>query len=317
MKKLGLALAALIFMGFQSYAQEKSKTPAKGEMKVVIIEDDNGNKTTFDSTFSINDRKKVEEILKQRGIDFKMELSGEEIKVIGEGGHKVIIKEDINEQADENGFKKIMRIHAEGDEGMEEKEIEIIMESIGDELEVMTKQIQVDLKDGNLFEFKTDGNLSEEEIEKLKQDLGNEEGKFIMKTIVLDEDEDGQKESRIFSFSTDVMVFFISDEGKEELTDDLPTEIVEKDLKSLQIEELKLFPNPNNGHFNISFDSNQKNDFQISVSDVNGRTVYEKSLTNFKGKFNEDFDLSQHESGMYFFNIVSGDHKETKKILLK
>jgi hypothetical protein len=45
--------------------------------------------------------------------------------------------------------------------------------------------------------------------------------------------------------------------------------------------------------------------------------VYEKELKNFKGKFNEDFDLSNQEKGIYFFNINSGSEKESRKIIVQ
>lgn len=317
MKKIVLALATVLLISAQINAQDKkSSSLRKGEMKVVIVEDENGSKTTFDSTFSIEDRQKVEELLKQKGIDFKMEFNGDELEVLEKGNHKFMIKEEIEGEAGENGVHKVVKVRS-GSDNINEEEIEVIIESLGDEIEELKKQIHINIHDGNKFEFKTESMLSEEELKKLKEEMSHGEKQVIMKTIVLEENDNGEVETKVFEFKTDAMVFFISEEIRDDMDDDLPTELIEKDLQSLQLKELKLFPNPNNGHFNISFDSNQKNDFQISVADVNGRVVYEKELTNFKGKFNEDFDLSQQESGLYFFNIVSGKHRETKKIILK
>lgn len=313
MKKLVIAITTLVLISTQVNAQEKKRTVEKGEMKIVIIEDDNGEKATFDSIFSIQDREKVEELLKQRGIDFKMDFKGDDIQILGEGDNNFFIKEVIDEESE--GTRKMIKVHSSASD-IDDKEIKLVIENIGEELNAIKDKIHIDLKKADAIEIETDHKMSEEDIKKLKEELTKGEGKIIMKTIVMEEDENGDVETKVFEFKTDAMVFFISDELKDEM-DDLPTEIVEKDLKALQLEELKLFPNPNNGHFNISFDSNEENDFQITVSDVNGRNVYEKNLTNFKGRFNEDFDLSQNDSGMYFFNIVSGEHRETKKIILK
>ena len=97
----------------------------------------------------------------------------------------------------------------------------------------------------------------------------------------------------------------------------LPTKIEEDKLEDLKIERLKLYPNPTNGNFSMSFKSKEANDISLSITDVKGSSIYNKDLRDFKGKFKEDFDLSDQEPGLYFFNIISGDQKESKKIIVQ
>lgn len=420
MKKIVLGLVALAFIATEINAQEKKEVQKKGEMKMFVLKNEDGKNTSFDTTFTLNSMDEVQAVLKEKGIEFKINMEGhdslmnqsdykfivkqevkgsetahpQELKVnieaLGKeleeiekvmqlklkdgafyefkmdstfsalhGGKMIqfdslhtvkdraeieallrkrgiemktamengeflvkkmpnqefLVKEVIEDEDGEGGFKKFITIHST--DSTQNQEFEVIMKTLDKEMTDVESQIQILKSEQGEFEFKLQERMMEEEIQKLKEELAENQGNVMVKTIVLENSEDGEVTSKVFSVKSDVMVFFVSEEGKEKVDDDLPTEIVENDLRALQLKELKLFPNPNNGHFNINFDSQEENDFQISVSDVNGRIVYEKTLTNFKGKFNEDFDLSQQESGMYFFNIVSGEHRETKKIILK
>ncbi len=78
----------------------------------------------------------------------------------------------------------------------------------------------------------------------------------------------------------------------------------------------ELFPNPNNGNFNVKFDSDSKNEIKIGVHDLRGREVFSKSYQN-NGFFSETVKLNDIQSGIYLFNIQDGDKKEVKKIIIK
>lgn len=82
------------------------------------------------------------------------------------------------------------------------------------------------------------------------------------------------------------------------------------------INDLVIYPNPNNGNFNIKFDSNSGNDIKIGVYDMRGRLVFENSYKN-TGVFNQTVQLNNVESGIYLVNIQDGERKETKKISIK
>ncbi|EAZ96649.1 hypothetical protein FBBAL38_04480 [Flavobacteria bacterium BAL38] len=82
------------------------------------------------------------------------------------------------------------------------------------------------------------------------------------------------------------------------------------------LENFTLFPNPNNGNFNIQFNSNSGNEIKINVHDIRGREIYSKSYTN-NGLFNENLQLSNVQSGVYLVTVQDGSRKETKKIVIQ
>ena len=77
---------------------------------------------------------------------------------------------------------------------------------------------------------------------------------------------------------------------------------------------IAIYPNPNNGVFNIQFTSQSSNLIKINVHDIRGREVYAKAYTN-NGFFNEVLQLNQAQAGIYIVTIQDGDNKVMKKII--
>ncbi|CAM4358123.1 T9SS type A sorting domain-containing protein [Flavobacterium terrigena] len=79
---------------------------------------------------------------------------------------------------------------------------------------------------------------------------------------------------------------------------------------------ISIYPNPNNGVFNIQFTSDSKNKINVNVHDIRGREVYSKSFSN-NGFFNEQIQLKNVQSGIYIVTIKDGDKKQVKKIIVE
>ncbi|HEX9979536.1 MAG TPA: zinc-dependent metalloprotease family protein [Flavobacterium sp.] len=76
-----------------------------------------------------------------------------------------------------------------------------------------------------------------------------------------------------------------------------------------------IYPNPNNGNFNIQFNSSSDKDIKVNVHDIRGRAIFEKSYTN-NGLFNETLQMNNVQSGMYIVTVQDGDTKEVRKIII-
>ena len=85
---------------------------------------------------------------------------------------------------------------------------------------------------------------------------------------------------------------------------------------SFGLENFTLYPNPNNGNFNIQFNSNSGNEIKINVHDIRGREIFNKSYDN-NGFFNENLQLNNAQSGIYLVTIQDGSSKVTKKIVVE
>ncbi|WP_299884828.1 reprolysin-like metallopeptidase [uncultured Lacinutrix sp.] len=79
---------------------------------------------------------------------------------------------------------------------------------------------------------------------------------------------------------------------------------------------LSIYPNPNNGSFNVKLNTTSNSNIEISVFDIRGRRVFDKRYTN-TSDFNEVVNIGDVESGMYMLQISDGANTQTKKIVVK
>ena len=77
-----------------------------------------------------------------------------------------------------------------------------------------------------------------------------------------------------------------------------------------------VYPNPNNGSFNVEFPTDASEPVTITIYDMRGRRIYEKVTAPSRGLFSEKIELTA-ESGMYMLNVDYKDERSSKKIILK
>lgn len=85
--------------------------------------------------------------------------------------------------------------------------------------------------------------------------------------------------------------------------------------ESFGLDNFVIYPNPNNGNFNIQFNSSSSNEIKVNVHDLRGREIFTKSYNN-SGLFNENLQLNNAQSGIYLVTVQDGDRKEVKKIVV-
>lgn len=72
---------------------------------------------------------------------------------------------------------------------------------------------------------------------------------------------------------------------------------------------VKLFPNPNNGQFVLALDG-LKGEYNVIVRNVLGQNVYGKSI-NVNGAMNYDMNMSNLEKGVYFVEVSAENNAKT------
>ena len=73
------------------------------------------------------------------------------------------------------------------------------------------------------------------------------------------------------------------------------------------IQNLRLFPNPSDGVFNVTFDQQLKGSLQLEIIDLSGRVVLNKLFSDHQGAFSTTFDLGRLASGIYQLRLHSPD----------
>lgn len=81
-------------------------------------------------------------------------------------------------------------------------------------------------------------------------------------------------------------------------------------------ENFAMVPNPNNGDFNIQFNSHSNRNIQISVYDMSGRTIFDRSYANH-GLFEQEVRLQNAQTGVYLVSISDGENKMIKRVVVQ
>ena len=67
--------------------------------------------------------------------------------------------------------------------------------------------------------------------------------------------------------------------------------------------KLNVYPNPNNGNFNIELSDITANDVSVRIIDTQGRTVFNKDFGNVSGSAKETVSLEGTGAGVYLIQL--------------
>ena len=82
-------------------------------------------------------------------------------------------------------------------------------------------------------------------------------------------------------------------------------------------ENLKIYPNPTRGLFNISFIAEKVDNFEITIVDAFGKLVSKEDKQDFIGEYTNQVDLSDSPRGIYMLQIRTQDSFVSKRIVLQ
>jgi len=84
----------------------------------------------------------------------------------------------------------------------------------------------------------------------------------------------------------------------------------EKKLKDL----VDFYPNPSNGSFKLNIKEDGLNEFNVTIYDLKGLVVFEKT---FRGLFaGISFDMKLKKPGLYLVKINTGNDQMVEKIII-
>ena len=84
----------------------------------------------------------------------------------------------------------------------------------------------------------------------------------------------------------------------------------------LAFEKLSLFPNPNNGQFQLQIDGLRANNLDVTILNVLGQNIIQRKLEVNNGYKNEDFNLSAHSRGVFLIRIAEGNKMITNRVVV-
>jgi hypothetical protein len=77
-----------------------------------------------------------------------------------------------------------------------------------------------------------------------------------------------------------------------------------------------VYPNPNNGIFNVSFSIASKATYNLEIKNTLGQLVYHETLIDFNGQYSKQMDVSQLGKGLYLISLTNPNNQTIKKIIV-
>jgi hypothetical protein len=75
-----------------------------------------------------------------------------------------------------------------------------------------------------------------------------------------------------------------------------------------------VYPNPNNGVFELSFNSVMEQAIDIRILNTMGQIVFEETLDGFSGEYNNTIDISREAVGVYTLQVITEEGTHTERI---
>ena len=79
---------------------------------------------------------------------------------------------------------------------------------------------------------------------------------------------------------------------------------------------LKLFPNPSQGSFDLTFDQPYISDVTLRLMDMNGKAIWEEMINNHEGAYQQRFDRGDLSSGVYMLQIHNREGTIMRKVVI-
>jgi PKD repeat protein len=81
-------------------------------------------------------------------------------------------------------------------------------------------------------------------------------------------------------------------------------------------EDFVIYPNPNNGSFNIMMNTASNNNINVEIYDIRGRVIFNNTYES-TARFNQEITLNNAQSGMYLVKISDGERQTIQKIIVE
>ena len=79
---------------------------------------------------------------------------------------------------------------------------------------------------------------------------------------------------------------------------------------------MNIFPNPNSGNFMLSFQTQNKDNYKIKITNTLGQIVYEENLNDFSGDYSRKMDVATYGKGVYMLSISNSKNETVKKVMV-
>ncbi len=312
----------------QGQNQEEEKTE-ETHISIYIHTDENGEKQEFNfETDDLADLEEVKQMLEEKGIELDAimnnaegDLSTYEIKLDNMGDILLNMGKDVEEM-------EIMLEKLEGDIAKYEYSFDTEVDANGNVRAYSWSHEGEDFDWDQIFsqfshmafEGKTEEEwkeLSEQLQLELEEIVQIEDGKVIVITgdeeIEIDiPSGEGEENVKVFTQVIVMQEIIVEDWTEDEMAELKSTGVINSESSDL---EMNVYPNPNQGSFEIDYKPLKGVKPMINIYDLQGSNVYSKSERSNKGK--ASVELPDLAEGVYVLEMIQGDKVDYQKIVIQ
>lgn len=78
-----------------------------------------------------------------------------------------------------------------------------------------------------------------------------------------------------------------------------------------------VYPNPNDGNFNVMFNINSKADYKLEFKNILGQLIYREILTGFSGTYSKQLNIAaEYGKGIYMISLTSSESETVRKVVI-
>lgn len=81
--------------------------------------------------------------------------------------------------------------------------------------------------------------------------------------------------------------------------------------------QFMVYPNPSNNVFTLNYSTPAKGKISLTVTNQLGAIIYSESKRDVTGEYVNTIDMSKYAKGIYFLELLSGDERLVRKIILQ
>jgi hypothetical protein len=285
-----------------------------GEMEELKVA---GNKYFYTTKTDSEEMESTIEVLNEEDLNWSTDMEMDvEVEDLDNGNKKVTIKKEDGETMEHilDQGKGVYMIDADGKLTKLEDEDHIEWNAKGNNDRIL---ITVGEDDGNIMVIRNKNETIDmvdpygKQRVMVKESEGSDEKEVHVRVMKKNE---GNKSIVI---RTKVIMEKLSEQEVQTLKDAGVDVEGEAGSEKLEMDDLKFHPNPNDGKFNLSFETPENGNTEIKIFDVNGKEVYSEKIENFNGRYENMIDISGNKQGTYFLHIRQDNKVSTRKIVLE
>jgi PKD repeat protein len=87
-------------------------------------------------------------------------------------------------------------------------------------------------------------------------------------------------------------------------------------VPELNLDAFTIFPNPNNGQFDLILGIPNADDYTIEITNMAGQLVFSEVLSNFSGQYVRKMDISGNGKGVYMITVRNTQNQTVKKVIV-